>query len=133
MVKTKTAVFAVIVILAVLLSVAGCLDRSFNRNNDGSTVQVSPGDTVTIALGENPSTGFIWNATSSGDLTITGKEFTSGNPVGEMMGMVGVGGSVSWHVIIGRDPVQTFSAVLRRPGDPENRTMGTYSLTFMTS
>jgi inhibitor of cysteine peptidase len=133
MVKTKTAVFAVIVILAVLLSVAGCLDRSFNRNNDDSTVQVSPGDTVTIALGENPSTGFIWNATSSGDLTITGKEFTSGNPVGEMMGMVGVGGSVSWHVIIGRDPVQTFSAVLRRPGDPENRTMGTYSLTFMTS
>jgi inhibitor of cysteine peptidase len=131
--KTIRAVVAMMMILAVVLLVAGCLDRSFGRNADGSTVQVSPGDTVTITLGENPSTGFVWNATSSGDLTITGKEYTSGNPVGEMMGMVGGGGSVSWHVTIGTNPVQTFSAVLQRPWEPVNRTMDTYSITFITS
>jgi predicted secreted protein len=133
MTETKRAVVAMIMILAVVLVVAGCLDRSFNRNNDGSTVQVTPGDTVTITLGENPSTGFVWNETISGDLSITNRQYTSGNPVGEMMGMVGGGGQVRWHVTIGRDNLQTFSAVLRRPWDPENRTFGTYSITFITS
>jgi predicted secreted protein len=131
--ETKRALVAMMMILAVVLLVAGCLDRSFNRNNDGSTVQVTPGDTVTIALGENPSTGFVWNETISGDLTITNKEYTSGNPVGEMMGMVGGGGYLRWHVTIGSDSIQTFSAVLRRPGDPVNRTFDTYSITFDTS
>jgi predicted secreted protein len=131
--ETKKALVAMMMILAVVLLVAGCLDRSFNRNNDGSTVQVIPGDTVTIMLGENPSTGFVWNETILGDLTITNKEYTSGNPVGEMMGMVGGGGYLRWHVTIGRDNIQTFSAVLRRPGDPVNRTFDTYSITFITS
>jgi predicted secreted protein len=131
--ETKKALVAMMMILAVVLLVAGCLDRSFNRNNDGSTVQVIPGDTVTITLGENPSTGFVWNETILGDLTITNKEYTSGNPVGEMMGMVGGGGYLRWHVTIGRDNIQTFSAVLRRPGDPVNRTFDTYSITFITS
>jgi len=131
--ETKKALVAMMMILAVVLLVTGCLDRSFNRNNDGSTVQVTPGDTVTITLGENPSTGFVWNETILGDLTITNKEYTSGNPVGEMMGMVGGGGHLRWHVTIGRDSIQTFSAVLRRPGDPVNRTFETYSITFITS
>jgi predicted secreted protein len=131
--ETKKALVAMMMILAVILLVAGCLDRSFNRNNDGSTVQVTPGDTVTITLGENPSTGFVWNETILGDLTITNKEYTSGNPVGEMMGMVGGGGYLRWHVTIGRNNIQTFSAVMRRPGDPVNRTFDTYSITFITS
>jgi predicted secreted protein len=132
MVELTRAAGAVMVVLAVFLSAAGCLDQSFGRSDDGSTVQVTPGDTVTITLAENPSTGFVWNATSSGDLTITGDDYSSGNPVGEMMGMVGRGGSHSWHVTIGKDHLQTFSADLRRPGEPVNRTAGTYSITFNT-
>lgn len=120
-------------ILAVVLLATGCLDRSFDQNNDGSTVQVTPGDTVTITLGENPSTGFVWNETISGNLIITDKNYKSGNPVGDMMGMVGGGGSVRWHITIGSDDIQTFSAVKQRPGDPDNRTFGTYSITFITS
>ena len=130
----KGYVMGMLVILAALgcvLLVTGCIDtHSYTRGNNGSIIQVQPGDTVTITLGENPSTGFVWNATPSGDLVITGRTYTSGNPVGEMMGMVGVGGSRTWHLTVGNDHTQTFSAVLRRPGEPENRTMGAFEITF---
>jgi predicted secreted protein len=118
------------VTLAVVLSVAGCLDHSYGSENNGSTVRAEPGDEVTITLAENPSTGFVWNATTSGDLKITGKGYSSGNLVGEMMGMVGSGGSRTWHLSIGKDHVQTFSAVLRRPGEPVNRTLNIFEITF---
>jgi predicted secreted protein len=133
MAGTKGAAVAVIVLvmLAGFLSVAGCLDRSFDRSDDGSTVQATPGETVTITLAENPTTGFVWNATVSGDLAITGKDYASGNPVGELMGMVGGGGSRSWYLTIGNDREQTFSAALRRPFEPVNRTLDTYSITFV--
>jgi len=130
----KGYVMGMLVILAALgcvLLVTGCIDtHSYTRGNNNSIIQAQPGDTVTITLGENPSTGFIWNATTSGDLVITGRKYTSGNPIGEMIGMVGSGGSLTWQMTVGNDRTQTFSAVLRRPGEPENRTMGAFEITF---
>ena len=130
----KRYVVGMLMILAALgcvLFVAGCIDaHSYSRENNGSVIQVQPGDTVTITLGENPSTGFVWNATTTGDLVITGRKYTSGNPIGEMMGMVGSGGSLTYQLTVGHDHTQTFSAVQRRPGDPQNRTMGTFEITF---
>ena len=130
----KRYVVGMLVLLAALgcvLLVAGCIDaHSYTRGNNGSIIQAQPGDTVTITLGENPSTGFIWNATTSGDLVITGRTYTSGNPIGEMMGMVGSGGSLTYQLTVGKDHTQTFSAVQRRPGDPVNRTMSVFEITF---
>jgi len=130
----KGYVMGMLVILAALgcvLFVVGCVDtHSYTRGNNGSIIQAQPGDTVTITLGENPSTGFIWNATTSGDLVVTGRKYTSGNPIGEMMGMVGSGGSRTWQLTVGNDHTQTFSAVLRRPGEPGNRTMDAFEITF---
>ena len=130
----KGYVRGMLVILAALgcvLLVTGCIDtHSYTRGNNGSIIQAQPGDTVTITLGENPSTGFSWNATTSGDLVITGRKYTSGNPIGEMMGMVGSGGSLTYQLTVGNDHTQTFSAVLRRPGEPTNRKMDTFEITF---
>jgi len=117
--------------LGVVLLVTGCVDNhSYSSTDNNSTVRAQPGDTVTVTLGENPSTGFVWNATTTGDLVITGSKYASGNPVGEMMGMVGGGGSRSWHLSVGKDHTQSFSAVLRRPGEPFNRTINTFEITF---
>jgi predicted secreted protein len=121
-------------ILGSMLCVAGCIDgSSYTRGSNESVIQAHPGDVVSITLAENPSTGFVWNPTMTGDLTITGRTYTSGNPVGEMMGMVGVGGSRTWRLKVGNDHTQTFSAVLQRPGDPANRTMDTFTITFSVS
>jgi len=124
-------VLVILAALGVVLFVAGCVDdHSYSSTDNNSTVRAQPGDTVTVTLGENPSTGFVWNATTTGDLVITGSKYASGNPVGEMMGMVGGGGSRSWHLSVGKDHIQTFSAVLRRPWEPVNRTINTFEITF---
>jgi predicted secreted protein len=125
-----TGMLVVFVVLVVLLSAAGCLEQSYGSGSNGSVIHGEPGDTAVISLGENPSTGFVWNVTTRGDLEITGNGYSSGNPVGEIMGMVGSGGSRTWHLSMGKDPIQTFSAELRRPGEPVNRTIRAFELTF---
>ena len=129
-VGTITGMAVMCIILAVVLSAAGCLEQTYSSESNGSIIRMEPGDTALISLGENPSTGFIWNVTTSGDLSITGDKYSSGNPIGEIMGMIGSGGSRSWHLTIGNDHVQTFSAKLRRPGEPVNRTLSTFEITF---
>jgi inhibitor of cysteine peptidase len=125
------ALLVIMAVLGVVLFVTGCIDdHSYSSTDNNSTMPAQPGDTVTVTLGENPSTGFVWNATTSGDLVITGNNYASGNPVGEMMGMVGGGGSRSWRLSVGKDHTQSFSAVLRRPGEPFNRTINTFEITF---
>jgi len=129
-----TGMLLVMAALVSVLCVAGCIDtNSYSRQDNGSIIQAHKGDTVAVTLGENPSTGFVWNPTTTGDLAIIGRTYTSGNPVCEMMGMVGVGGSRIWHLKVGNDQTQTFSAVLRRPGEPTNRTMGAFEITFSVS
>ena len=91
----------VLAVLAVVLSAAGCLEQAYNIESNGSIIPMKPGDTAVISLGENPSTGFVWNVTTRGDLGITRKEYASGNPIGEVMGMVGSGGSRTWHLSSG--------------------------------
>jgi predicted secreted protein len=125
-----------LVVLAVLIGVvlsAGCLEQAYSSESNGSIISMKPGDTAVISLGENPSTGFVWNVTTRGDLGITRKEYASGNPIGEVMGMVGSGGSRTWHLSIGKDHIQTFSADMRRPGDPVNRTLRSFEITFMVT
>jgi inhibitor of cysteine peptidase len=121
----------VIVCIATTLVIsAGCLQQTYGSESNGSIIRMEPGDTAVISLGENPSTGFVWNVTTRGDLEITGDGYYSGNPVGEIMGMVGSGGSRTWHLSMGKDPIQRFSAELRRPGEPVNRTIRAFEITF---
>ena len=91
----------VLAVLAVILSVAGCLEQEYSSESNGSIISMITGDTAIISLGENPSTGFVWNVTTRGDLGITRKEYASGNPIGEVMGMVGSVGSRTWHLSSG--------------------------------
>ncbi|MFA4825033.1 MAG: protease inhibitor I42 family protein [Methanoregula sp.] len=126
-----TGMIVTLAILAVVLSAAGCLGQTYGSGNNGSTIRMAPGDTAVISLAENPSTGFVWNVTTTGDIKITGDGYSSGNPIGELMGMVGSGGSRTWHISIGNDPIQTFSADLRRPGEPVNRTLRSFEITFI--
>jgi len=89
------------------------------------------GDTTTISLGENPTTGFRWVANVTPGLVITSDEYESGNPVGEWMGMMGVGGTRTWHVKAMQAGNQTFSAVLVRNDRPYP--MNTYTITYQVS
>jgi inhibitor of cysteine peptidase len=128
--RYTTRMLAALAVLAIFLSAAGCLEQTYSSESNGSMIHVKPGDTAVISLGENPSTGFVWNVTTSGDLGIAEGGYSSGNPVGEMMGGVGFGGARTWRLSMGNDRIQRFSADLRRPGEPVNRTLRSFEITF---
>jgi predicted secreted protein len=123
-------IVAVLVMLIIMGFCAGCMDQSYDRSDNGTVVPVKTGNTVRISLAENPSTGFSWNATTTGDLSVSHTGYTTGDPVGAIMGMVGGGGARTWDLVIGEEKVQTFSAAYRRPWEPANRTLGVYEITF---
>ncbi|WP_342678727.1 protease inhibitor I42 family protein [Methanofollis sp. UBA420] len=100
---------------------------AFNETANGTAVNATVGDIVGISLRENPTTGYLWNATLSSGLTLLNDTYTV-DPHSE--GMVGVGGTHLWLVRADAAGNQTFSAVYKRPWENTTGTEDTFSLTL---
>jgi inhibitor of cysteine peptidase len=83
----------------------------YNESYNGETIAVSPGERFVIALGENPTTGYSWNATFTTGLVTTGEGY-SPNPATQ--GLAGAGGIHYWIVEVPEPGAQQFSAVYIR-------------------
>ena len=103
---------------------------TFTEKDNGSTVTVAPGQKFTVQLDENPTTGFMWNASTSPGLAILSSDFqTNAHPAG----MVGVGGIRSWVLQANATGSQTFSAVYRRSWEPLTGNETAYTLAIAVS
>lgn len=117
-----------ILVVIVVLCIGMSRVNSFEEGSNNATVHVVKGDTLTISLGENPTTGFRWVTNVTPGLVITSDGYKSGNPIGEMMGMLGCGGTRIWHVAVVQTGTQTFSAAMVRADIPWP--MRNYTITF---
>lgn len=81
----------------------------------GEAIPLSIGETYTITLPQNPTTGFMWEATVSGGLTIKDDTYI---PDQHPPGWVGGGGTRKWTVQAVKEGKQTFYAVYRRSWEP---------------
>jgi predicted secreted protein len=107
------------------------MEKSYDFSSNGATVPVTPGEIIRISLGENPSTGYRWNVSLTGDLVITGEEYGSSNIIGEIFGLVGGGGTRTWHLEAGQaGGTQKFTAILKRPWMPTTGDEKTFEITF---
>jgi len=86
----------------------------YNESANNSTVTATVGKEFIIALKENPTTGFMWNATVTSGLTILNDTYT---PDAAAAGMVGVGGTHSWVLTGTETGQQHFRAVYMRSWD----------------
>lgn len=82
----------------------------FTGADNGGTVTLSPGTYATVRLDENPSTGYVWNVSTTDGLTIVGDLFTENET-----GLVGAGGTHEWFFRTADGGRETFSAVYKRP------------------
>ncbi len=100
----------------------------YGENDNGSTVNASPGSEFAVVLDENPTTGYEWNATLTSGLFLVNDTYEV-NPHPE--GMVGVGGKHTWLIRADESGLQEFYAIYGRPW--ENVTPGdaSYSLKIM--
>lgn len=86
------------------------------------TIQMKTGDSFRVSLGSNPSIPLRWQVNTTPGLVITRQEYRPGNPLGEMTGMVGGGGTQSWEVRTVQPGIQEFRAdqvrLNARAGEP---------------
>lgn len=89
--------------------------KTYTDANSNQTITMAKGDTVTIVLRENPTTGYSWNVSATTGLTVKDLgHVTDAHPEG----MVGVGGNHTWEVTATGTGSQAFSGVYQRPWEP---------------
>lgn len=82
-----------------------------NETQNGATVYVNKSTDITVALNENPTTGYQWNLTLSPGLSLINDTYVSSDPSGKLMG---AGGTHSWDMVASETGTQTIHAVYRR-------------------
>ena len=114
--------------LILTIAVTGCMEKTYDYYSNGATVHVKPGDTFRVSLGQKPSTGFVWNATVTGDLMITKKEVES---LGLSMMPGNDAGTATWYLTAGKAATQKFTAIKIRPGEKITRVVDNFEMTFL--
>ena len=115
-----------ILLLAIVFSTAGC-NSALTAKDNGTTVTVKTGDTFTIKLEGNPSTGYTWEAKDldTSILEQVGEaEFSGGVP-----GMVGSGGNLTLTFKALQPGTTTLILVYHRPWETDVEPIDTFSVT----
>ena len=93
---------------------AGHLVITEQQNN--ATLSVNQGNTVTLMLPENPTTGFLWTLTTTPGLNVTGDSFVPSDKTGTL---VGSGGTRVWEIAVKGTGTQDILAIYKRSWEPE--------------
>ena len=89
-------------------------------------ITVNTGDTFTIKLNENPTTGYSWNLTLGDGLQLVSDQYTA-NEVPS--GIVGSGGYHEWVVKAVTPGSYVVTGIYKRPWEPMSDSEQTYTLT----
>ena len=98
---------------------------TFTEKDNGTTADIAANTRFAVQLGENPTTGYSWNASTSSGLTILSSDYQENK---HAEGMVGVGGTHTWILLASGSGNQTFDAVYRRPWEPVTGNETAYTL-----
>ncbi len=100
----------------------------YGESDNGSTVDAARGSILSVVLDENPTTGYVWNASLTKGLFLVNDTYEV-KPHPE--GMVGVGGKHSWLIRADESGLQEFFAVYGRPWENITPEDTSYSLKIM--
>lgn len=94
---------------------------------NGTLIFMHTGNSLTLKLAENPTTGYSWNLTVTPGLTVTSDAFV---PTSTNTTMVGVGGNHVWQITASQAGMQTIDGIYKRPWEPVtgNETVFTMSV-----
>lgn len=98
---------------------------TYTEADNGKTGNIAQKTRFAIELAENPTTGFMWNATLSPGLELQSSDFRQ-SPAAP--GMVGVGGTRTWIIVAKDLGDQKFSAAYRRSWETVTGNEATYSI-----
>ena len=97
---------------------------TFTEADNGKTVNVTQNTRFAVVLAENPSTGFMWNATLSPGLEIQSDNYKDDASAGR----VGAAGTHTWVLVAKVTGDQKFSAIYKRSWEPVTGNETAYSV-----
>ena len=115
-------------IVVVALALVSCGDDAarteFDITDDGTTVSVPSGETITVSLEANPSTGFAWSFPVTAGVTLVEERFEE--PVTTA---VGAPGRTVFEFTIDEPGTFTLRLEYRRPWEPDSPAEEVFTLT----
>jgi inhibitor of cysteine peptidase len=96
---------------------------TFTEADNGKTGDITRNTRFAVVLPENPTTGFMWNATLSSGLVLQSSDYLQNDTPA---GMVGVGGTRTWVILAKDIGNQKFSAISKRAWEPESGNESAY-------
>ena len=99
--------------------------RTFGEADDGSTASLKKGETLRVALPENPTTGYSWSLSPSDGLYLVSDEYV---PDTTGPRRVGAGGVHYWDIKATGIGSQVITASYRRPWEAGSAPAKTFTL-----
>ena len=99
-----------------------------NSTANGRIVMIPVGERVLVRLDENPTTGYIWNATASKGLAVVADAYTAPET-----GLMGANGYHEWILSPQTVDTYTFRAVSLRPWEGAKPTDESFSLVLLVT
>lgn len=110
----------------VIGNVAAMEQNAYSEADNGKIITVNSGDTFTIKLNENPSTGYSWNLTLGDGLQLVSDQYIAKQVPS---GIVGSGGYHIWTVKAATPGTYVISGTYKRPWEHVSGNEQTYMLT----
>ena len=101
---------------------------TLTETDNGKTVDITRNTRFAVVLAENPTTGFMWNATLSPGLELQSSDYHQDDAP---TGIVGVGGTRTWVIIAKNIGNQKFSAIYRRSWEQVTGNETSYSVNII--
>ena len=102
----------------------------YTVNDSGRTVPLGLQQNLSIRLAENPTTGYLWNATVTDGLRIVDTQFT---PDAQAANQAGAGGVRNWTVQGVAAGTQRFTAFYARPWETNQTPIDQFNLTVQVA
>ncbi|MDD1712666.1 MAG: protease inhibitor I42 family protein [Methanoregulaceae archaeon] len=99
-----------------------------NEEQNNATVQVNQSNVITVELAENPTTGYLWNLTTSSGLRVMRDTYLPSDTTGKL---IGSGGTRVWDISADAGGTQQIHAVYKRPWEPATGNETTFSMTIV--
>jgi inhibitor of cysteine peptidase len=99
-----------------------------NSTANGEILTVPADYHVVVRLNENPTTGYVWNATASKGLSIISNTYTAPDT-----GLIGAGGYREWILAPENVDTYTFKAISLRPWVGATADAETFSLVIVAT
>jgi len=119
--RLMEVLFILPLIMATALMLAAV---TYTGDYNGKTVMVNAGDTFTVKLDENPTTGYSWNLTADSGLQVDGGQY-----VPYSTGLMGSGGYHTWTIKAVKAGTYRINGIYKRPWESISGQEKTFTLT----